>query len=182
MREQTMAKPASWALPLSVILSAWVQHGCGICTCQNAGAGTPGEALAAASLSPANPLAGNVSYDWKNVAILGGGFVSGIVFSPVERHLVYARTDVGGVYRWNQADKTWIPLTDEIGGKAENLGIESLALDPTDPNKVYLATGMYTQSWAGNGAMFRSSDRGNTWQKTDMPIKMGRQRGRSLDG
>lgn len=176
-----MVKRASWALPLSVILTAWVQHGCGVCTCQNAGAGTPGEALAAGPASPANPLAGNVSYDWKNVVILGGGFVSGIVFSPIEKNLVYARTDVGGVYRWNQADKTWIPLTDEIGGKAENLGIESIALDPTDPNKVYMATGMYTQSWAGNGAMFRSSDRGNTWQKTDMPIKMGgNEDGRSM--
>ena len=33
--------------------------------------------------------------------------------------------------------------------------------------------GTYTQSWATNGAMLRSNDRGNTWQRVDMTIKMG---------
>jgi len=171
-----MAKQTPWVMSLAVVLSALAHSSCKICTCaQGSGAELPG-AAGAATVTPsaaANPLAGTVAYSWKNVVILGGGFVSGIIFSPVEKDLVYARTDVGGVYRWNPADKSWLPLTDDIGGKAENLGIESLALDPTDANKVYMATGMYSQSWAGNGAMLRSSDRGNTWQKTDMPIKMG---------
>ena len=167
-----MAKLTPCVMSLAVISSALVQHGCGICTCKET-AQLPGVAVVAAAVSPDHALTGNVAYHWKNVVILGGGFVSGVIFSPVEKDLVYARTDVGGAYRFNPADKTWIPLTDEFGGKAENLGIESLAADPVDANKVYMATGMYTGSWAGNGAMLRSSDRGNTWQKTDMPIKMG---------
>jgi photosystem II stability/assembly factor-like uncharacterized protein len=169
-----MAKQNSWAMSLAVILAALAQHGCGICTCKET-AQLPGVAAATAAAPAAGgpALTGSVAYDWKNVVILGGGFVSGIVFSPIEKDLIYARTDVGGAYRWNPADKTWIPLNDDIGGKAEALGIESLAIDPVDPNKVYLATGMYTQSWAGYGAILRSSDRGNTWQRSDMPIKMG---------
>jgi len=176
-----MAKQTSWAMSLAVILSALAQHGCGICTCKEV-AQQPGATLAAAtSVSPDKALAGSMNYNWKNVVILGGGFVSGIIFSPVEKDLVYARTDVGGAYRYNPADKTWIPLTDEFGGKAEAMGIESLAADPVDANKVYMAAGMYTGSWAGNGAVLRSSDRGNTWQKTDMPIKMGgNENGRSM--
>jgi len=75
-----------------------------------------------------------VAYNWKNVAILGGGFVSGIIFSPVEKDLIYARTDVGGAYRWNQADKSWTAITDEFGRDA-NSGIESLAADPVDANR-----------------------------------------------
>jgi hypothetical protein len=114
------------------------------------------------------------AYSWKNVTILGGGFVTGVIFSPVEKNLVYARTDVGGAYRFNAADKTWIALTDHFGKDDGNLlGIESIAADPMDANKVYMAVGTYTQSWATNGAMLRSSDRGNTWQRTNMPIKMG---------
>src|SRR6185436_19934014 len=50
---------------------------------------------------------------------------------------------------------------------------ESLAIHPTDPNKVYLAVGTYTQDWANAGAMLRSSDRGKTWQVTALPFKLG---------
>jgi photosystem II stability/assembly factor-like uncharacterized protein len=162
-----------WATSLAVILSALTQPGCKICSCvQGPGAQVPGAALAATSPAQEAKSGGSVAYNWKNVVILGGGFVSGIIFSPVEKDLIYARTDVGGAYRWNPAAKSWTAITDEFG-RDSNSGIESLAADPVDANKVYLAAGTYTGSWAGNGAILRSSDRGNTWQKTDMPIKMG---------
>jgi photosystem II stability/assembly factor-like uncharacterized protein len=137
---------------------------------------TPGTAFAAARAAHAEQSGGgsvgSVTYNWKNVTILGGGFVSGIIFSPVEKDLIYARTDVGGAYRWNQADKSWIAITDEFGRDA-NSGIESFAVDPVDAGKVYLAAGTYTGSWAGNGYILRSKDRGNSWKKTDLPFKMG---------
>lgn len=115
----------------------------------------------------------SAAYNWRNVVILGGGFVSGVIFSPAEKGLVYARTDVGGAYR-GSPDGSWIPLTDEFGRADSNLmGIESIAPDPVDPNRVYAAVGTYVKSWAGNGAILRSTDRGNTWARTDMPIKMG---------
>jgi photosystem II stability/assembly factor-like uncharacterized protein len=169
-----MAKQTPWAMSLAVIAAALAQHACKVCTCtQDPGAQLPNEAVAAESSSGGSTLTGNVAYTWKNVVVLGGGFVSGIIYSPIEKGLVYARTDVGGAYRWNPADKTWIPLNDDLERKSDYAGIESLAADPVDPNKVYMATGLYIQSWAGYGAIFRSNDRGNTWEKTEMPIKMG---------
>jgi hypothetical protein len=104
-------------------------------------------------------------YVRKNVPILGGGFVTGVIFSTVEKDLVYARTDIGGAYRWEASSRTWIPLTDGSSREESNfMGIESLAIDPVDPNKVYLAVGTYVQEWANAGAIMRSSDRGKTWQ------------------
>jgi hypothetical protein len=39
---------------------------------------------------------------------------------------------------------------------------------------VYMAVGMYTQSWAGPGAFMRSDNRGETWKVIPMPfMKMG---------
>jgi hypothetical protein len=79
-------------------------------------------------------------YLWKNVVIKGGGFVSGIVMSPALSGLVFARTDVGGAYRFDPAAQRWMPLTDWVGHDNSNLiGIESIAADPVDPNRVYLA-------------------------------------------
>lgn len=125
----------------------------------------------APALSATTP---SIVYRWKNVQIGGGGFVSGIVFHPAEKSLYYARTDVGGAYRWEQGEQRWVPITDWIGSPDWNLtGIESIALDPTDPQRVYLAAGTYTHERAGNGAILRSADRGKTFARADLPFKLG---------
>ncbi|WP_328836227.1 cellulose binding domain-containing protein [Streptomyces europaeiscabiei] len=115
------------------------------------------------------------TYTWKNARIDGGGFVPGIVFNRKERNLAYARTDIGGAYRWVEASKTWTPLLDSVGwDNWGHTGVVSLASDSVDPNKVYVAAGTYTNSWdPGNGAILRSSDRGASWQKTNLPFKLG---------
>ncbi|WP_371645568.1 RICIN domain-containing protein [Streptomyces sp. NBC_00597] len=113
-------------------------------------------------------------YTWNNAQVVGGGYVTGLVFNPREKGLLYARTDMGGAYRWDVAAEQWIPLTDWLGEKDWNLlGIDSLATDPVDPARLYLATGTYTNNWAGNGAILRSTDRGRTFQRTDLPFKLG---------
>ncbi|HKZ66837.1 MAG TPA: sialidase family protein, partial [Chitinophagaceae bacterium] len=114
-------------------------------------------------------------YNWKNVQIVGGGFVPGIVYNESEAGLVYARTDIGGAYRMDPATNRWIPLTDWIGWNDWGLtGIISLATDAIDPNRLYLAAGTYTNSWdPNNGAILRSSDRGNTFQISPLPFKLG---------
>ena len=129
-------------------------------------------------LPPAPPvLARSLSaqpYLWRNVEIVGGGFVPGIEFSPKQPGLLYARTDIGGAYRWDAQSGRWTPLTDWAGQADSNLlGIESIGVDPIDARRVYLAAGTYTQSWAGRGAILRSVDQGRTWKRTDMPFKMG---------
>ena len=138
------------------------------------------QALAFDATQAAGP--GRARYIWHNVNITAGGFVDGLIFSPVQKGLIYARTDIGGAYRWDAVASRWIPLNDWAGGKDANLmGCESIGVDPTDAKRVYMAAGTYTQSWAGNGAILRSSDQGRTWLRTDMPFKMGgNEEGRSI--
>lgn len=113
-------------------------------------------------------------YSWKNVQIVGGGFVSGFVYHPTEKDLVYARTDMGGAYRRDPESKTWIPLMDWVSYEDVNLmGIESIALDPNDPDKLYLACGTYTFKHVPNGEILYSDNRGATFRRTPVPFKMG---------
>lgn len=77
-------------------------------------------------------------YRWRSVAVGGGGFVSGLVFHPREKGLLYARTDIGGAYRWLPGEHRWQPLMDWMGHEdSGRFGVESLALDPSDPDRLY---------------------------------------------
>jgi photosystem II stability/assembly factor-like uncharacterized protein len=101
----------------------------------------------------------------------GGGFVTGIIPHPRQKGLMYARTDVGGAYCWDDSAQRWIPITDWMGMADVSLtGIESIAVDPNDAQRVYVAAGIY--NW-GNAAILCSDNQGKTFQRTDVPFKMG---------
>jgi hypothetical protein len=137
-------------------------------------------AAAAITVVPAFPAVAKAagsptpSYRWRQVVIGGTGFVTGVLFHPSVRGLAYARTDIGGAYRWDDRSARWTPLNDDLGWDDWNLlGVEAMAVDPAHPDRVYLALGTYAQSWAGNGAVLRSENRGATWARTDLSVKLG---------
>jgi len=102
-------------------------------------------------------------YKWGNVMMGGGGFVSAIITSKTEPNLIYARTDVGGAYRWKESGKRWIPITDWLGPNDVGLfGIDALALDPQNSSRVYMLAG--TEYFNQGKSMFlRSNDYGETF-------------------
>lgn len=123
------------------------------------------------------------------MTIGGGGFVDGIVFNPSAKGVAYARTDIGGAYRLN-SDDTWTPLQDwanntnwlvnlfahrnSLWRLRHDWGVDAIATDPIDTDRLYLAVGMYTNSWDPNdGSILRSTDQGNTWAETPLPFKVG---------
>ena len=109
-------------------------------------------------------------YTWSNVAIGGGGYVTGMEYNPKEEGLVYARTDIGGLYR-RKKDTDWEPLTDFLGADEWGyIGIESMATDPVEPNRVYFAGGTYMSD---DAALFASDDYGETWTRFDAPFSCG---------
>ncbi|PYQ24091.1 MAG: xyloglucanase, partial [Acidobacteria bacterium] len=114
-------------------------------------------------------------YTWRNVAMVGGGFVPGIVYNQTTPNLVYVRTDIGGAYRQDPVTRRWIPLLDWVSWDEWGLtGVASIATDPVNPNNVYLAAGTYTNDWdPNNGAILRSSNQGATWARTTLPFKLG---------
>ncbi|SDE34006.1 VPS10 domain-containing protein [Glycomyces harbinensis] len=115
------------------------------------------------------------AYTWRNAVVNGGGYVPGIVFNETEADLIYARTDIGGLYRWQEPTQTWKPLLDWVGWDDWGwTGVVSVATDPVEPHRVYAAVGTYTNDWdPANGAVIRSEDRGETWEAAELPFKQG---------
>ena len=110
---------------------------------------------------------------WASAKFGGGGYVTGLVFHPTSPNVLYARTDVGGAYRWDQPSSSWIPITDGFGA-AESFqhGVESIALDPNNDQLVYMVTGMYASADA-TARLYISSNRGSSWTAVNLPFSAG---------
>ena len=120
--------------------------------------------LSLAAFSLAFSAESSSDFVWSNVAMGGGGFVSAVIASPVDENLFYARTDVGGAYRWDESSAKWVSMMDWVDVSERGLlGVEALAVDPQESGKVYLVAG--TSYWNdGRSAFLRSSDRGKSWE------------------
>ena len=55
-----------------------------------------------------------VKYEYGNLKIGGGGFVTGITFHPTDSRTLYIRTDIGGIYRYDFDKQTWVYLADKV--------------------------------------------------------------------
>ena len=126
------------------------------------------------------------SWSYSQLAMGGGGYVNG-VFSTSEEGLYYARTDVGGAYRWDKSQERWLSLsywvTEENVGM---MGIDGLAVDPDEPGKLYLIAGT---SYFSNGRtwLLISEDYGDSFEEVEITDYvsnsgngMGRQNGERI--
>jgi len=95
------------------------------------------------------------------------GAVGPVVADPLDANTLFIGTPGGGIWRTKDGGTTWTPLTD----KQASLSISSLAIDPTDPNRLIAGTGLTANgSVLGlaasgglrNGLLY-SQDGGNTW-------------------
>lgn len=106
-------------------------------------------------------------WQFSQVAMGGGGFVSG-VFATGEEGLYYARTDVGGAYRYNKDTGKWESMSYGISETdCGFLGIAGLAFAENEPNKVFLLAGTSYLS-EGRTALFISNDYGKTFTRTEL--------------
>jgi len=142
----------------------------------------------ATALSAASALAQNAAgYNWDVVPMGGGGFVTGIFPAKTEQGMVYARTDVGGAYRWDKGAGKWVPLMDWMSEADMGLmGIESMAVDPKNAANIVLLAGT---SYFSNGrtVIMRSTNYGQSFTWTDVTAQFkthgngyGRQSGERL--
>jgi hypothetical protein len=113
-------------------------------------------------------------YAWRNLPFGGGGFVGGIVQHPRLPGLAYLRCERGGAYRRDGHGQPWVPLLDHLGGADADLtSVLAIALDPGDPQRVFLACGDTTGEWSRKAALLASSDGGRNWTVHEQPFRLG---------
>ncbi len=121
-------------------------------------------------------------YVWKPVKIGGGGWVTGMVIHPNVDNVVYCRTDVGGVYKWNSSTSQWTQLitasrmpsgimdaTDGNPGVSRKrvYTVESLAIDSSNSQVLYVASGE-----GNDGVLLKSTDGGASFSLLPLNVYM----------
>lgn len=130
--------------------------------------GSPAEAVKGPppALSRAGGPVKGETYQWQPVAIGGGGFITGFS-SDARGQTRVVRTDVYGAYIWLDKENRWaqlvtadaMPPQDRVQDGA-NEGVYEIAVAPSDARRIYMAV---------MGRVYRSSDRGRTWQRPAEP-------------
>lgn len=101
-------------------------------------------------------IAQEIPYIYRNAPIPGGGYVTGFVFHQKQPGILYARTDIGGTYRFDGS--RWHSLIDHVTG--EDLALTypiALALDDRKPDRLYIVSGVNGER---SGLFSISEDRG----------------------
>lgn len=120
------------------------------------------------------------TYQYNNLSIPGGGYVTGFVYHKNFENILYARTDIGGAYRFDYDKERWISLVDHVTMEdiSETFPI-SIALDDSHPERVYIASGINGRD---SGVLSISEDYGKTFSYRTIPTMVhGNLNGRGTD-
>ena len=142
-----------------------------------------------AGTGEAGPGGGSITYDgagvfrsrdggktWQNVGLRGAGSFGRIVVDPKDPKRVFAAATGDlyrpggqrGVYRSLDGGSTWKLV---LAGPNKTTGAVDLAIDPTDPKRVYATTWDRIRYpthrvYGGKGSgVYRSTDGGSTWKR-----------------
>jgi photosystem II stability/assembly factor-like uncharacterized protein len=99
---------------------------------------------------------------WRNIGPFRGGRTRAAAGVPSQPNIFYAGQVNGGVWKTDDYGRTWIPIFDSQPTQS----IGAIAVAPSDPNIVYVASGEGLQRpdlSVGNG-IYKSTDAGKNWR------------------
>lgn len=94
----------------------------------------------------------------------GNGRVNCITVDPTNASVIYVGTPAGGLWKSTNGGAQWTSLFDD----APTLGVSGVAVDPTDPQVVYCATGDGDGTDTYSMGVIKSTDGGGTWNSTGL--------------
>ena len=100
-----------------------------------------------------------------------GGAFQYVLIDPSDRDVVYALSDVAGVFKSTDGGDSWSSIISGLDSDADLAGA-SLIIDPNNNQVLYLATGSNFNVSNGNwGALYRSDNGGMTWTNETSMVK-----------
>ena len=114
----------------------------------------------------------NVNYEYKSLSVPGGGFVTGFIFHPETPEILYARTDIGGIYRYDFKVESWVSLGESFTEFQHHLTRPlSFALDPEKPNMLYAVCGdSRGDTNEGQASLIISDNYGDSFAEKNVPF------------
>ena len=86
-----------------------------------------------------------IPYNYKNLPIPGGGYVTGFLFSHTHPDTLYLRTDIGGFYKFDYTSQKWHSLIDHVDmTRLDETYPTALAIDDTHPGRLMAVCGINT--------------------------------------
>lgn len=108
---------------------------------------------------------------WKPISLRGGGAIMSVAIDTNSPNVVYAATDLSGIYKSTDYGMTWI--SQRTGLKSEgDWNIAALAINPNNSNQIFMGSGEVWGHPSGDyGGIFQSKDGGQIWTLVSRDLK-----------
>ncbi len=94
----------------------------------------------------------------------GAGRLNFVRFDPTNSATIYVGAPAGGLWKSTNSGGTWTSNTDFL----TVIGVTDIAIDPTNTNTMYIATGDGDAGDTYSIGVLKSTDGGNTWNATGL--------------
>ena len=98
----------------------------------------------------------------------GIGRVNTIAFHPTDPLKIYVGAPAGGFWKSDNGGQTWSTTTDFLS----NLGVSDIALNPNNPNEIFIITGDRDAGDTYSYGLMKSIDGGNTFNTTGLSFNI----------
>lgn len=94
----------------------------------------------------------------------GAGRLNAVAFHPANSNIMWVGAPSGGVWKTTDKGRTWKSLTDDLF----SIGVSDIAVNPSNPNLLYIATGDGDGGDTYGIGILKSRDGGETWETTGL--------------
>lgn len=122
--------------------------------------GDQNRSLPVSNWTPIGPFTHVNTGSWSS----GQGRVNFVYVDPTNANTLYIGAPAGGIWKSVNNGSSWTPLSDEL----PQIGVSGIAVDHTNPNVIYIATGDKDASDTYSIGVLKSTDGGVTWNTTGL--------------